>query len=67
MTTGADRHTTYEKEATMADLKWEKVNNTGTCIDMETQRAKVPGGWLVWVHWGGDGVTFYPDPEYKWE
>lgn len=32
-------------------------------------RAKVPGGWLVTC--GGtdglSGVTFYPDPEHRWD
>lgn len=42
------------------------------------QRAKVPGGWLVYVFghgysfrsrsiWGHGGLTFYPDPEHKWD
>lgn len=32
-------------------------------------RAKVPGGWLVGI--GANqmfsGVTFYPDPQHKWD
>lgn len=35
-------------------------------------RTKVPGGWLVFYTRGlgglGDsGLTFYPDPEHKWD
>ncbi len=41
-------------------------------------RAKVPGGWLVYIYgshysprtrsdWGHGGLTFYPDPEHKWD
>jgi hypothetical protein len=31
-------------------------------------RAKVPGGWLVFL-WDscGVGLTFYPDPQHKWD
>ena len=31
-------------------------------------RAKVPGGWLVCI-WDsyGIGLTFYPDPDHKWD
>ncbi len=40
-----------------------------SCIRLYTARAKVPGGWLVAT--GGTtayaGVTFYPDPEHKWD
>jgi hypothetical protein len=35
-----------------------------------TDRAKVLGGWLVAVMTGGGaggGVTFYADPEHKWD
>ena len=31
-------------------------------------RAKVPGGWLVFIcgNAGMNGTTFYPDPDHKW-
>ena len=34
-----------------------------------TERAKVPGGWLVILGggYGYSGVTFYPDPEHQWD
>jgi hypothetical protein len=31
-------------------------------------RAKVPGGWLVYLaDREGVGLTFYPDPDHKWD
>jgi hypothetical protein len=42
-------------------MKWEKLKS-----DFKgTHRCKVPGGWFVIVY--GSGVTFYPDPEHKWD
>jgi hypothetical protein len=42
-----------------------------------TFRARVPGGWLVWTLMGigagglggstSGGLSFYPDPEHKWD
>ncbi len=31
-------------------------------------RAKVPGGWLVFIcgNAGMNGATFYPDPDHQW-
>ena len=46
-------------------LKWERINsNKHWCY-----RAKVPGGWLVYIEHddgGGTGLTFYPDPDGRW-
>lgn len=47
-------------------------------VSFTMQRAKVPGGWLVYVFghgysyrsrsiWGHGGLTFYPDPEHQWD
>lgn len=33
--------------------------------DVNIQRAKVPGGWLV-VYDDGKSITFYPDPTHAW-
>ena len=33
--------------------------------DLNIQRAKVPGGWLV-LYDDGKSITFYPDPTYAW-
>ena len=31
-------------------------------------RARVPGGWLIFIYKGGlGGVTFYPDPNHAWD
>jgi hypothetical protein len=34
-------------------------------------RARVPGGWLVFIRTPGPsglgGVTFYPDPKHAWD
>ncbi|MCG2754903.1 MAG: hypothetical protein L6247_04970 [Desulfobacteraceae bacterium] len=31
-------------------------------------RAKVPGGWLVRISQSeGEAMTFYPDPDHKWD
>ena len=53
-------------------IKWEQIDPT-------TERAKIKGGWLVrfsYFYWddgsefgygyGYGGMTFVPDPEYKW-
>ena len=52
-------------------LSWEQLNSsraTGGFIKMgwNVHRTKVPGGWLVLVIHNTSGVTFYPDPEHKW-
>jgi len=53
------------------NLTFEKVNTTG--IDFGTAfRAKVPGGWLVYVASNAitqshGGLAFYPDPGHQWE
>jgi hypothetical protein len=46
----------------MPHLEFEKVTSNGG----RAGRAKVPGGWLVWVEPGGLALAFVPDPEYKW-
>ena len=31
-------------------------------------RARVPGGWLIFIYRGGLGpATFYPDPNHTWD
>jgi hypothetical protein len=42
---------------------WERVDGTRPRVN----RLKVPGGWLVSVFGGFSyPVTFYPDPDHKW-
>jgi len=56
-------------------LTWERLESVPT-----TERAKVPGGWLVRFYYheydgfseertvyGYGGMTFYPDPEHQWD
>ena len=40
-------------------IKWESVPS-----NLATQRAKVPGGWLVAA---GNGVAFVPDASHAWD
>jgi hypothetical protein len=51
-------------------LKWEWVQNEGLkSRDYDTTyRTKVPGGWLIRTEaCEGVGLTFYPDPNHKWD
>jgi hypothetical protein len=42
---------------------WERVHGTRPKV----LRLKAPGGWLVTVSGGlSYPVTFYPDPDHKW-
>ncbi len=53
-------------------VHWEQVNSDTKRME-GVFRAKVPGGWLVIANkyddFSGDyaGLTFVPDPSYKWE
>jgi hypothetical protein len=52
------------------DLLWEelKTSRPGAGIfNWKVHRAKVPGGWLVLVMHNTSGLTFYPDPQHKWD
>lgn len=40
-------------------IKWESIPS-----NLATQRAKVPGGWLVAA---GNGVAFVPDAAHAWD
>jgi len=50
-------------------VTWEEIESK----EGRLWRAKIPGGWLVaWkVYEGGSslggGITFYPDPNHKWD
>lgn len=53
-------------------LVWEEMNSSRAGrgilkLDWNVHRAKVLGGWLVLVIHNTNGVTFYPDPEHKWD
>ena len=52
-------------------LLWEELKSSRAGggmfkLDWDVHRAKVPGGWLVLVIHNTSGLTFYPDPEHKW-
>jgi hypothetical protein len=50
------------------EVQWQLLSDVGVSFHCETRRAKVPGGWLVQiVQSDGCGITFYPDPEHKWD
>lgn len=45
-------------------FRWEKLNAVGVA----TSRAKLPGGWLILAGEGSSrALTFYPDPDHKWD
>lgn len=46
-------------------LTWEVI---GKQFGEQTERAKVPGGWLI-KHLTGSGVglTYMPDPDHEWD
>jgi len=52
--------------AAMPKLKFEKLDVDA--LSARVNRAKIPGGWLVIsISSSGGGVTFYPDPQHKWD
>ena len=52
----------------MPKLKFEKLDVSTLSANTIVNRAKIPGGWLlVSTSTAGGGVTFYPDPEHKWD
>lgn len=51
-------------------INWESLGDAGNIVEVRTQRAKVPGGWLVTVSNGysdAPSITFYPDPHHVWD
>jgi hypothetical protein len=53
-------------------LVWEELTSSRAGrgilkLGWNVHRTKVPGGWLVLVIHNTNGVTFYPDPEHKWD
>ena len=59
----------------MENFDFESLNTTtdgkqpGTfAFKKEVYRARVPGGWLIFVGYEGrvEGTTFYPDPKHEW-
>ncbi|MGA9623601.1 MAG: hypothetical protein WBQ65_03970 [Bryobacteraceae bacterium] len=52
-------------EPVASKLQWEPLDSRPGVPGPYLLRAKVPGGWLVAL--GGASVTFYPDPEHRWD
>lgn len=56
-------------------IHWEELKADYRTLDGKVyelrppmRRAKIPGGWLIMA--GGNeeiGITFYPDPQHKWD
>ena len=44
-------------------IQWQPIKSSHQPV----LRTKVPGGWLVLVAGGSGGLTFYPDPEHRWD
>lgn len=60
------------QETEPRQLVWEELKSSRAeggilKLDWTVHRAKVPGGWLVLVMHNTSGLTFYPDPEHKWD
>ncbi len=55
----------------MRRINWETIPTNPANMDKKLylHRAKVPGGWLVFIHRGeaAGGAFYYPDPEHKWD
>jgi len=50
----------------MPKLKFEKLDVDA--LSARVSRARIPGGWLlIATSSSGGGVTFYPDPQHKWD
>jgi len=64
-----------KKQSDEPTLRWETLNTTREeegLLDSGymTERAKVPGGWLVISQFrvgGAHGLVFLPDPKHVWD
>jgi hypothetical protein len=48
-------------------LIWEHIRGeyaSGETATINIFRAKVPGGWFIWVQ---NGIIFYSDPDHNWD
>ena len=67
MTLKTNKGALYSSVA-MPKLKFEKLDVSTLSAGTMMNRAKIPGGWLlVSTSNTGGGVSFYPDPEHKWD
>ncbi len=58
---------TEQQQLVWEELKSSRVGGGIFTMDWNVLRTKVPGGWLVLVIHSTSGLTFYPDPEHKWD
>ncbi len=58
---------TERRELVWEELKSSRAGGGIFNLDWKVHRTKVPGGWLVLVIHNTSGLTFYPDPEHKWD
>lgn len=59
-------------ESKDGQLIWEELSSAragGGMLKLtwSVHRARVPGGWLVLVLHNTSGLTFYPDPDHRWD
>ena len=48
-------------------MVWEIIASNMDDKNLRSQRAKVPGGWLVVVNYHSNALmTFVTDPEHQW-
>ena len=60
------------QENTPGQLVWQELNSSRAeagvfNLNWVVYRTKVPGGWLVLVMHNTSGLTFFPDPDHKWD
>jgi hypothetical protein len=58
---------THHHAAALAATKSAKAVQDGWELPVTAMRAKVPGGWFVFVGDNAGGPFFYPDPEHRWD
>lgn len=60
-----------EDEDKVTPMEYVRAYEEGVDITPEVElfRASVPGGWLLLAQVNDDNhtMTFYPDPEHKWD
>lgn len=60
-------HATEARQLVWEELKSSREGGGIFTLGWDIHRTKVPGGWLVLVIHNTSGLTFYPDPEHKWD
>jgi hypothetical protein len=49
-------------------VNWETLQNGIRLEGYDLYRAKVPGGWLIYIdRVEHSGLTFLPDPNHEWD